>query len=83
MSRFFNPLTINSINLELAFEMIKICAVGGDIIRCPYKWVGGEDKWTMAAELPRSGSWLPRDEGSHSLGDDDTNSATPEDDSVG
>ena len=37
----------------------------------------------MAAELPRSGSRLPRDEGSHSLGDDDTNSKTPEDDSVG
>ena len=34
---------------------------------------GGEDKWTMAAELPRSPSLLPRDEGSHSLGDDDTN----------
>ena len=34
---------------------------------------GGEDKWTMGAELPRSGSRLPRDEGSHSLGDDDTN----------
>ena len=27
----------------------------------------------MGAELPRSGSRLPRDEGSHSLGDDDTN----------
>ena len=71
MRRFLNPLTINSINLELAIEMIKICAVGGDIIRCPYKWVGGEDKWTMAAELPLSGSLLPRDQRSHSLRDED------------